>query len=424
MFNLLNRSLPAVGRVLFPGAIPPPIDSISWPAELTLTVSAPTHDFLWRLEAEHGQWGKAEIVALRHCEPFDAVLVDVSQSLTDAEKATASSGQSVLRTRVVTSRGRVLRDRKQLLRWLHLLMTAGGVIAIDEASWLPWSAAMLEDELLHDADLDVEAIYTLHAVTKEGATTVCWLHTHGLEEVGAFDIDILEPSEMLMANVSDPVRSLACAALEGTASPGDGHYVLAHPGGHVRLVPVADFNSLASATLKALRDELPAHSGRRVVLCEPVGGLFARWRKAPVPSRFLSELDTDQLVFPFSDAATVLTADRARLAVPVLRRLAAEFAEFELPVLAKFGYENSSGGREHLWFQCHAIEDDHAEATLLNAPFDIAELKEGDRGRHPFERLSDWQIMSPAGSMTPRNISAARLLREQGDELRSRLRES
>ena len=424
MFDLLNRSLPAVGRVLFSGTIPPPADSMSWPAGLEVAALPPTDQFLWRVEVEHPQWGKAEIVAFRHGVPLDPLLLQVSQSLSASEKADAARGQGTLGVRVTTSRGSVLRDRKHLLRWLLLLSTAGGLVAIDDMSWLPWSRAMLEDELLHDADLDVEALYTLQAVTPDGGGAVSWLHTHGLEEVGAFDIDILEPSEMLIANISDPMRSLACAALEGSASPRDGRYAMAHPGGDVRLVPVSDFNRMASAEHRALRDELPAHSGRRVVLCEPVGGLFARWRQTPVPSRFLSRVDADRLVFPFSDSATVLTAERARLTVPVLRRISAEFAEFEFPALAKFGYETENGGREHLWFQCHAIHDDHVEATLLNAPFDVPALKEGDRGSHPFDRLSDWQILSPAGPMTPRNISAARRVREQTDELRSRLRQS
>jgi len=46
----------------------------------------------------------------------------------------------------------------------------------------------------------------------------------------------------------------------------------------------------------------------------------------------------------------------------------------------------------------------------------VAALKAGQRGEFPLDRLSDWTILSPLGRMTPRDISAARLLREKRAE--------
>ena len=72
-------------------------------------------------------------------------------------------------------------------------------------SELFWSPAMLDDELAHDADLDVEALYTIHASTTTAARSrVYWLHTHGLEALGAFDIDVLRPSPA--ARSKPPIR--------------------------------------------------------------------------------------------------------------------------------------------------------------------------------------------------------------------------
>ncbi len=426
MFERLLRTLPATGEVLFAGALAPPEPQFLelMPAGLRVTRVAACDDAFWDLHVEHPEWGRARIAAPRRSFPMEPVAVEFAPSLSDAEKRAALTGQSRVRIDIAGSRGNVLRDRKHLLRWLHLVMSLGGVVAFDAESFLFWSQAMLDDELAHDAELDVEALYALHAVTTAGGDGVSWLHTHGLERVGAFDVDILSPSARLLANISDPVRALACAALEGTANPGDPRYLLADPGGEVRLVPVAEFNRQASPAHRALRDDDEAHSGRRVVLCEPVGGLLARWRQSPVPSTFLSTVDDDRFLFQFSDRATALMADRARQTVSVLQRLTEEFAEFELPAHVKLGYEGDSGGHEHLWFQCHRASEDQIDATLVSVPFEIAGLKAGDRAVHPIERLSDWTIHSPAGVMTPRNISAARLLRERADELRRQMRES
>ena len=61
---------------------------------------------------------------------------------------------------------------------------------------------------------------------------------------------------------------------------------------------------------------------------------------------------------------------------------------------------------------------------VVSEPFDIAAMKAGHRGMHSIDRLSDWTIHSPSGVMRPRNISAARVLRERADELRRQMRES
>jgi hypothetical protein len=50
----------------------------------------------------------------------------------------------------------------------------------------------------------------------------------------------------------------------------------------------------------------------------------------------------------------------------------------------------------------------------MNQPFDVPSLEQGARGWHPLSSVSDWIVSSPAGAMTPRNLSAARRLRESG----------
>jgi hypothetical protein len=322
----------------------------------------------------------------------------------------------------------VLADRKRLLFWLGALMQGDGVIGVDTASQLLWSPAMLEDELAHDADLDIEALYTIHAVgDASDKSRVPWLHTHGLDALGAFDIDVLEPSPLFVSNCGDPLRAAAFAALEGTIAPGTARFELAHPGGAVRLVPVDEFHAHASPAHQRLRDLDDAHGAPRAVLCEPVGGLFGRWRTKPVPSRFLSTMSDDRFVTPFSTAATALMAERARHTLAVFGRLREEFASLDLPAVAKLGYEVEGGNadeREHLWFEVHNVAADTIDATLVNRPFRVPGLTVGERREHDRARLTDWTIMSPEGQMTPRNLSAARRLRETRSTWQARIDEA
>lgn len=414
MFSFLRQDVSASGRVLYPGAVPPPFEQLSRNSGgASLMLEPGAADCVWAAKGTHPTWGEAEIVCLRHPRSALAFL-DHTLTLSDEEKARASTGDATVAVRVRAQRQHVLRDRKRLLFWLRTLMQADGVVAIDDASMIYWSETMLDDELAHGADLDIESLYTIHAVSADEPGRVSWLHTHGLEELRAFDIDVLQPSSEFVDNCSDPIRALAFAALEGTIGPDAERFQLAYPGGDVRLVPVERYHAEAAAGHARLREQDEFHSGRRAVLCEPVGGLFARWRSRPVPSRFLSGAIDDGLVFSFSKAATALMAERARQTLSVLRNLNDEFESLDLPALVKLGYAvegDTDGGQEHLWFAVHRLLRDTVDATLLNQPHNVPALQEGQRGEWPLERLTDWTILSPEGPMNPRNVSAARKLR-------------
>jgi uncharacterized protein YegJ (DUF2314 family) len=106
---------------------------------------------------------------------------------------------------------------------------------------------------------------------------------------------------------------------------------------------------------------------------------------------------------------------RARATLDVFKALTAEFGP-DLPNGLKIGYPTASDptGKEHLWFEVHGFDGERVDATLMNQPFDVPSLQQGQRAWHPVADVSDWIVMSPAGPMTPRNLSAARRLRESG----------
>ena len=97
-------------------------------------------------------------------------------------------------------------------------MQPDGAVAIDDSSTLYWSQAMLEDELAHDADLDMESLYTIHAVHDcERTRRVCRGCTRTVSRNSAHSTSTCsQPSPVFVANCGDPIRALAFAALEGS----------------------------------------------------------------------------------------------------------------------------------------------------------------------------------------------------------------
>jgi uncharacterized protein YegJ (DUF2314 family) len=397
VLGFLRRSAPGVGLVYFEGRVPDP-DELRRRAE---------------------PWRDAEVSPAPDA-PGLGELLRFSSAVTDAERRAAESASAASLVRVPAAENDVLRDRKRLLRALRALMADDGVMAVDLGARLPWSRASLDDELSHDAALDVEALYCLHAVYEHSLDEVSWLHTHGLAELGGFDVDVLRPGRPLMANAGDTMRVFAFAMIEGAVTPATDEFEFAAPNGRVRFVPAKEFMAKAAPDDAALRSAgADEHVDDRAVLCDPGRKLFSRGDR-PRPSRFLANPPRDGVALFFSDSATELSAERARQTLVVLRGLVDEFADLGLPTLIKLGYPRDDGnGREHLWFSVDRIDETAVEATLENRPYGVSRLRPGERGTHGLELVTDWTILTPFGSITPRSLVAARAIRERPDEVRA-----
>jgi hypothetical protein len=325
--------------------------------------------------------------------------------------------------RVPARRKSVLRDRKTMLRITRDVLGDDGLMVVDIASQLPWSRASLDDELAHDADLDIEALYCIHNVLDDGQADaaepeVLWQHTHGLAELGGFDIDLVRPHRSFADTDGEMIRAIATMILAGEIGPSEARFRFGQPDGDARLVPAADFQRDADPADAGQRDA-GDHDERRSVLCEPAGRKllgFGRGER-PEPLRMARRPAPERFVVYFPTATTQLMAERAQATIGVLRDLMAEFAEFEVVAIVKLGYPTPDGGKEHLWFEAHAIGDGTIDATLENKPFAV-DLKPVERAERPIDLLTDWMLMTPAGTITPRSMSAARRLREQADEIR------
>src|SRR5262249_49706674 len=422
-----QKSIRHSGSVLLPprsGLPPRPPDFAFLEADgYRLQPLASTPAARWARRLEHPQLGCAELVCLLDHPRVPAVLLEHDRRLTPEDRALILSSDTAVSVTVEGKKQNVLRDRKDLLRFMSAVMAADGVAAVDHVGQQFWTRRALDDELSHDADLDIDSIYVLHHVTGDPNQPE-WLHSHGLAEIGYFDYDILEPSPDLTDGGADWLRAIAFAIVEGEVSGDTGRFALAQSEtseGIVQFVEVAEFMQRCDARYSAARSYDPEHNRQRSVLCEPETRFWRNlWPGKPQPSRFLSQPITERLVH-FSSAATELMAERARKTYGRLRAIFEELHEFQLPAFVKLGYPidgaQARPDREHLWFEVHACFDDEVDATLDNAPVHVAALREGQRGRHAIELMSDWMIMTPAGPISPRSLIALHRVRERLDEM-------
>ena len=161
-----DRHSQCAGSVLFRGSLPRRAEDFADVEKLGVRMTrlddrAGAH---WALDMQHPQWGEAMALCLRDIPPLPRFMIDLDPSLTPEERDLARLGESTVTLSVEGTRGNVLRDRKNLFRFQRALMGNDGVVAVDHTAQRIWSREALDDELAHDADLDVESLYVLHAV--------------------------------------------------------------------------------------------------------------------------------------------------------------------------------------------------------------------------------------------------------------------
>jgi hypothetical protein len=434
-WNWRKKSSTCAGSVLFRGRLAPRAEEFAHLADrgYALRATEPTRAAHWALRLAHPKYGEADLLCLRDCPRPPRQLIDFDPALTADEREQAYLGESTVSVLMEGRQSDVLRDRKSLLAVCRAVMANDGVVAVDHTAQRFWPREALDDELAHDADLDIESLYTLHAVTDDDQADegdeapVTWLHSHGLAEIGLFDFDVLNPSDDLLGRGRDALRAIAFAIVEQAVTRNTPRFTLMNPGHDVAFVDVNRFARRAGRynLLRPGADD--DHNADRAVLCDPPKGLWGRIFGRPTPSTVLSGPAPDDITLPFSTAASDLMADRARATYLPFRQLAGEFAEFDFPVIAKLAYQVDDGGpddREHLWFTVNELGDDRIDATLVSTPLDIARLKQGHRAWHDLSRLSDWAILSPLGMITPRYTVPARQIRANRDKFRQLLRDA
>ncbi len=453
-----DQAFPSVGSVLWRGRDLTVEDvaavqqrGVKISPERTTPDSDSTRKAIWSLHLTHPGWGEADCILLDPPALPPQSVIDLTPGTSETDRTLLAACNGMLTVRVPASTQNVLRDRKNMLRFVHAIAETiaaapgvSGAIGVDHGSGHFWSLNALRDEMAHDADLDVQHLFIIHAVEGEKSGTSDWVPTHGLDRVGGFDFDILAPSQAMLSALDTAARAIAFALVEGDVRPDTARHTIAYPDGDVRFVPVAEFMRDAAHEHRALRSMTEDHAENRAVICEPQTGageprgvramLSKFGGSRPRPARVFQRKDADGMVFAFSKKATDIMAARAIATLPVLRSFMEEFHELINPgpglrglgVLMKIGYKvddaESDTDREHLWFEVHDIGDQSVEATLLNQPHSIARMKEGDRAWHPIELLTEWSIMTPGGAITPQSLGRIHAIRAHKERILSILR--
>lgn len=286
------------------------------------------------------------------------------------------------------------------LRLLHTLAPeAAGVLDVGAARARP--ATWLSEAASSTVPPHPDNLFSIHGVYEESG--VMWMHTHGLHRCGVIELDALEVDREHTWAIQNLMNAVAKRFIDNGYPEPDDPFA---PGQGMEVVwlPVDDaLKAFKRPTIGGWDDRDPIHLvDRGVLFVREKGWLWGHHYRSleklvPIlednPLLYVSHTETER--------AAGLALERLPRFVALHERLGDHPA---FTFLVKLGYAMDGcppDEREHLWFQVHALSGDQVEATLLNAPYHVAHLAEGQRGTHSLDRLSDWAILSPAGQFGP-----------------------
>jgi hypothetical protein len=376
----------------------------------------------WALDLTHERWGHVRVGVMRGSgsAPPAAVFEPDDDLLPEDLTALRHARSSVLVEQKDGS-DRPLSDRKRFLAVLAALARCGALMAVDVHAQKAWSHDALDEELASDADVDVTALYRMHAVSRGGHHPI-WLHTHGLSDLGLVDFDVLRAARQLLTLDDTAIRALAFAILEGRLRADGTPFSLASPEGDIALVAVSDFTLQAAPEDLALRDDKAqeGHTDDRGIVCEVRLEELAPFLPAVPAGLLMQELRPDQ-TFQFSSAASQQMSVRARATLGSALRSREAHPDLDLPLLVKIALATSSGGLEHVWVRASLAGGEAIDGELLVQPHGVPGWSKGMRGRWPTSSVSGWHLQTPFGNASPHSFGPLRRLRANPEEARRRV---
>ena len=254
------------------------------------------------------------------------------------------------------------------------------------------------------------SFFSVHSVFDDGRKgRETWLHTHGLHRMGSIELDIVGVRGREAPALAELINNVARFFIDcGVPLPNTRF----HAGNGLPLVwlPWEAALRQVDGSPGGAGDRDADHAGER-------GILFAPAKESPerleTPRCYVPMIEADP-IFYVSSAETERMQRLARERLPSFLALQSRFAKnrkWDFHVKLGFptdrdagSHDHDHGGAEHLWFDVHKATAKGVDGTLLNEPYRIAGLREGQRGTFDLRLLTDWAIESPRGRYTPESV--------------------
>ncbi|MGE8203829.1 DUF4026 domain-containing protein [Heyndrickxia sp. NPDC080065] len=277
---------------------------------------------------------------------------------------------------------------------------------------------------------DTQDLYVIHSIY-EGESEVpsqFWFHTHGLLRAGLTDVELIIPSSLSSYNgISDLFNTFVNNAIQnGSVSVNEPIVIAQSKTGYIQVIAVPWEEGLAYIGKKSLPFDLSDVETEEVRL-QPVdaevsfiGGMQDRDEYHQLPSCLLFEYkedegymqcftkeftESEELMFYKTNEETYRIAYNAKQSFGYFAEIFhAQKGTEGFQFIAKFGIPYDEEEFEHMWFDMQEITEETINGILMNSPYYVTNMEEGNQYHLDFEQLTDWIIYAGEDVITPSNL--------------------
>lgn len=243
-------------------------------------------------------------------------------------------------------------------------------------------------------------LYNVQAVSNDKGEI--WLHTHGLCRCGLTELEILNSDQENYNNHYNLISTFASYLLdkrenfEGSAYIGI--LVNRQPVVATYLSWTKGISEYENLDLGGLEDRKEGHNSKTSIIflykseedeennvLTKVSEFNNLWGENPI--FFISDEETNRM---------------KSLAMERFDYVKKEFKNKDNHIIIKIGLPvDNDNNLEHIWFALLEFEGDKFKAKLLQEPYDVKDIHEGDERTFTKEDVTDWIIYTPSFSVSP-----------------------
>ncbi|MCM1090676.1 MAG: DUF4026 domain-containing protein [Butyrivibrio sp.] len=252
-----------------------------------------------------------------------------------------------------------------------------------------------------------EDLFIAQAVSDKGGEV--WLHTHGLCRCGLMELEVLQSDAkhytqhyQLLSTFASHLLDKGEPFIPGKSSRYIGVLTNGYPVVVTCLPWTEAIKEYKKLVLGGANERKDAHNSKTC----PIFVYKSEEDEKNGKLSKVSEYDHmwgDNPMFFISNEETDRMRALARERFHFVREQAGQTGN---KVIIKLGLlrDDSNGNpneREHIWFELLGFEGDKFRAKLLQEPYAVASMHEGDEGVYSIDDVTDWLIYTPAGSVDP-----------------------
>ncbi len=300
-------------------------------------------------------------------------------------------------------------------------------LVVDFMSYRLLSAKWLKLAANSSVPPSPDYLYTIHGVYDDkgkNGERQYWLHTHGLHRCGSVELEILnfnDGADQMNTLINMSVKKFLFDPIKENEK-----FAIGYDGLGINLAWLRWEEALKNMP-KDILGGMNDRDGDGNVHAEPSGVLFAVEDGELISPQIYASTVSENPIFYITNEETNRMSALAKERFSYFERTfnkeskkpekksffknlfnKKEEDESKWSFLVKLGLTTdqaeTENDREHLWFEVQSIDNGKITGKLLNQPYWIAQLNEGDVNTYPLEVLTDWIIYSPDNTFTPDSV--------------------